>query len=332
MIRHYFAGADISASWFDIAVLDGRRIHEGRFGQDETGFAQLEAWLLERGLLRLWIAMEHTGGYERRLAQHLYVKGHRVCLVDGLQLRRFKESLKVKAKTDKVDARVLARFAKDRKPALWTPRPDSWRELTELVHHRQDLVDAITAWKCRKSGPCSNAAVRAQQNTLLQVLQMQLKEAQDQIARLVESSPDLSRDVELLCTVKGVKFTTATAFLAESGPIEAYPSPKSLALAAGLAPLPFQSGSSIKRGHSAPYGNAHMRRALSIIAPGARRFNPAMACFASRIAARGGKTNSLLNRAVMRKLVHVFWGVLKRKQPFDPAKAVWRFPKEPMKL
>src|SRR5579863_6924107 len=100
MVRQNFAGIDVSKPWFDIAVFVGLETLRKRFVQGSEGFSELDAWLCESGVVRLKVALEHTGGYERALAEHLLSQGHHVSLVNGLQIKRFKESHGMKSKTD----------------------------------------------------------------------------------------------------------------------------------------------------------------------------------------------------------------------------------------
>jgi len=318
------AGIDASCDNFDVCLKVKRQVFRRRFSQEAEGFEALLVYLSELGVTRAWFAIEHTGGYERRLAEFLIAAGHRVSLVDGFKVQRFKESLGMRAKTDPGDALALARYMKERRPPEFSPRPDPYRELLQLVHHRQDLVGALAGWRARLRSPSSCAFAHAQSETLIELLQLQIAEAEKAIEVLVTGQSELAQAVELLCTAKGVKRTTAIAFLAEAGPIEGYPTPESLALAAGLAPLPRFSGRSLKGTYTKPYGNENLRNCLNLPASVARRHNPAMRQFAQRLQAKG-KPIALQNRAVKRKLVHIFWGMLTRKEPFDPAKAIANF-------
>ena len=329
MIRYQRAGIDMSGSYFDICLTVGRKCHESRFNQGEAGFKSLSLWLKELGVNRCWFGIEHTGGYEQALAVYLLNKGHRVSLLDGFKVHRFKESEGKRGKTDKGDARMIAKFLADKRPALWTPRPDSFGELLELKNQREDIVQAITAWTNRRNSPKSNAYVHSQQETLIEVLKIQLPQIEEEIKRCVESDAEIERCVRRMTTPKGIGFTTAVAFLAEAGPINrsTYPTPESLVLAAGLAPLPWLSGTSVKGTYSRPYGNERMRNCLSLAASTARRYDPAMALFARRMQERG-KDVRVQNRAIARKLVHIIWGLIVNDEDYSPAKAVWKFSEE----
>lgn len=330
MIRHRLAGIDMSSQFFDVCLFVSRASHRERFEADEAGFKAFGEWLKSLGVNRIWAGIEHTGGYERKLALHLLEKGHKVSLVDGLKINRFKEMLGKKSKTDKADAEVIAKFVKAHRPALWTPRPDVYEHLLGLKRHRDKLVENLTEWKNRRKGPKTNTFVHGQEETIIEVLQVQLKAVEEEIRTCIESDPELSRAAANMQSITGIAFTTAAAFLAESGPLnlQTYPTPQSLALAAGLAPLPWMSGVSVKGTYTKPYGNEGLRNALNMTASIARRLDPALGLFADRLEKRG-KCKAVQVRAVKRKLVHIIWALVIHNAAYDGGKAVWNFkPKE----
>lgn len=329
MIRHRSSGIDMSAAFFDVCLTISRRIHERRFEAGPEGFRALSAWLEEICAGFCWFGIEHTGGYEQNLAMYLLEQGHRVSLLDAKRVHDFKGSEGKRSKTDKGDARIIAKFVAQKKPALWAPRPDAFAELLDLKRHRDDLVKAITMWKNRKSSPRVNAFVDAQTDTAIAVFELQLKAVEQEIQRCVESDREIGRSVNRMVTVPGIGFTTAVAFLAEAGPItgRTYPTPESLALSAGLAPLARMSGTSVRGTFTRPYGNSNLRNCLNLPAVVAKNHDPALALFAARMEHRG-KCKPVQNRAVKRKLVHILWALVLKDQDYDPQKAVWKYPQD----
>lgn len=331
MIRYHSAGIDMSAYYFDCCVVASANFHEKRFTADPAGFELFSAWLLELEIKHCWAGIEHTGGYEQALAKYLLKNGHRVSLLSGFKVLRHKEMEGKRSKTDKGDARAIAGFVKKNKPALWSPRPDSFLELLELKNHRDSLVRTHTAWLNKRSAPKTSEYAHAQQDTLIEVIRVLIEDAEKQILTCIESDSDIQRCISRMDTVTGVGVTTATAFLAESGPLnrKTYPTPESLSLAAGLAPLPWMSGISVKGTYTKPYGNSKMRSCLNLPASIARRTDPALGLFAKRLEQRG-KSKAVQNRAVKRKLVHILWAVAVNDEDYDPEKAVSKhLPKRP---
>jgi transposase len=325
MVRQNHAGIDVSKRWFDAEVLLKEGSVQARFAQNPEGFAQHDAWLMDHGVVRLWVTLEYTGGYERPLAEHLLAQGHRVSLVTGIKIKRFKESHGIKSKTDRVDAKAIALYCKERRPELWVPRKAPYQTLLELWRHRQTLVEQVTAWSNRCKSPKTNSLVKAQAQTCVQVFRLQLEQTEAAIKQLIQSEPQMARNVELLTTIGAVGVITAAGTLAEAGPIECYPTPESLALAAGVAPIPDRSGTSVNRVNRKPYGNLNLKRVLALTGTNAKRCDPAISQFAERIAARGNKSASTINRACVRKILHIMWGVIHSQQPYDPAKAIQNF-------
>jgi transposase len=325
MIRYYFVGIDIAARYFDVCLSLNRALHTKRFEQSLAGFEALSDWLAAQGAARCWTAMEHTGGYERSLAEFLLAKGHRVSLVDPFRVKRFKESLGKKAKTDRGCSIALCRYARERRPAQWTPRPDAFADLLELTRHRQNLVDSMVSWKNRRSSPKRNEFVHDQQDAAIQVLEVMIKEAGAEIRECIAGDAEISRCVARIDSLTAIDVTTAANFLAESGPItrSTYPTPESLSLEGGLCPLPWMSGVSVRGTYSKPYGNERLRNCLNLAAPNAKRWDPAIAAFAKRLEQRG-KSKSVQNRAIKRKLVHIIWGLVINDQDYDPQKAFMR--------
>lgn len=317
----------MSAYFFDAAVWVNHVLHEAQFARDEGGYEQFDAWLLQIGAALCWVGIEHTGKYERDLAEHLLSKGHKVSLLDGGQVHEFKKSQGKKAKTDKIDARQIAKYVRTHRPAIWNPLPEVHQRLLALKKHRDDLVAAITEWNNRRNAPVSNEFVRAQNDAVVQVLKLQKEAVEEQIAVCVRSDAELKRSVDRAQELTGIAFTTAAAFLAESGPInrKTYPTPESLSLSAGMAPLPSMSGVSAKGTYRRPYGNLRLRACLNMSASVAKRHDPALKVFAQRMQARG-KTPAQQTKAVKRKMIHLLWAVIVNDEPYDPAKAIKNFP------
>lgn len=313
----------MASEFFDVCVCIKRAHKEQRFRRCEQGYADFLAWLEGLGIKTCWFGVEHTGGYEQDLARYLIDRGHRVSMLDGLRVLRFKESLGKKSKTDKIDARAIERFIRQMRPAFWVPLPDRFRELLDLNNHRDALVKSITQWKNRKSAPKSNAFARAQECTIIDVLQLELEAVEEEIRKCVQSDSEIARSVKRIISMKGIKLTTAAAFVAESGPItrRTYPTPESLTLTAGMAPIPSMSGKNSRGTYTKPYGNQRMRDCLNMSAVNARRFDPAMATFAARLEKKG-KSKRVQIRAVKRKLIHIIWALVINDEDYDPNKAI----------
>lgn len=321
MITNLQLGADISGEWFDVCALRGKKPPVKRFANTEAGNLEFLEWALSFEARHIHIAMEHTGGWETNLALFCHAQGLKVSLLDGLKVARFRESEgRSRAKTDKEDAKLIARFLKEKKPALWSPNPEEYRILTELVRHRQDLIDSRKAWTCRSRMAPVSELVAAQRACHIEIYNEQLKDLEKQIQDHVRSHESLNQAVEHLCTLPGIKKVSAVRILAEMGPVENYLTPRDLALHAGLCPITNQSGISRGKGILFPYGNRQLRNALYMPVIVAMRQKAPLSHFADRIRANGGKAEKTVITAAMRKLIQVIHGMLTHRADFDPVR------------
>jgi transposase len=321
MIHTTPTGIDISKDWFDVCALVKKEMAEHRFKQNRQGYEALLDWAKAQGIKKMHVCMESTGGYETELALFLRSKDHLVSIVASERIRGHKACQGKRRKTDRLDAKAIAEFCKMYKPEVWNPRPDAYQTLTHLVRFRENLLESKTVWTNRLGSPNDVSFVRQQTDALIQMLTMQLQILEGEIRQLVDKETELKEAVEILTSCKGAKFWTAAKFLAEAGPISGYCSSESLSLAAGVAPIPMESGKTIGLRKVPIYGNIRLRQAVEMAATVAKRHNPALAQFADRLT-RNGKPKRLITRAVQRKILEIFWAMLTNKQPFDPYKAV----------
>ena len=319
MITNLLIGADVSEQWFDICALRGKKPPVKRFDNTEQGHREFLEWARSFESRHIHVAMEHTGGCETKLALVCHAENFRVSLLDGYKVAKFRESEgRAKAKTDKEDAKLIAKFLKEKRPALWSPHPEEYRILTELVRHRQDLVDSRKAWTCRARMAPMSLLVAAQRECQIQVYDEQLKALEEEILSHVSANQQLDTDVKRLCTLTGIQKVSAIRILAEMGPIRNYKTPRDLALFAGLCPIPDDSGKSRPKGVLFPYGNRQLRNALYMPVIVALREKAELFQFAQRIRDHGGKANKTVITAAMRKLIQVIHGMLTSGTDFDP--------------
>jgi transposase len=318
MLARIYIGIDISKDWFDACGGTSLKAPVRRFTQSPEGLLQFFSWVKELGARTCRVCMEHTGGYETVLAIACKEAGLAVSLVDGALISRYRGSFsRGRAKTDKNDARLLARYCRERRPAEWAPRPEPYRQLTELVRHRQDLIDGKRAWGCRASNPCQNELVVKQRESLRQVLALEIAEVEEAIKVHVKSCPELQEDVELLDSIEGIAFKSAVRILAEMGPVANYRSARDLAFHAGLTPVPYESGKSTGKCFLPTYGNRELRNALYWPVVVAMRCDHEFATFTKRVNANGNKLKMTVITAGMRKLAHLVFGVLNSRKAYS---------------
>ena len=312
-------GLDVAKLKFNACLLrGGGKLRHKVFPNTEAGFAQLSDWLEKNGAGRVHACLEATGTYCDPLAAYLHERGHVASVVNPAAIKAYAQSVLSRTKTDRVDAALIARFCAERRPPAWTPPAPELRELQALVRRLDSLVEMRTMEENRLSSGISVEAVRASVEELIAHLCEQIKRTEALIRDHIDSHPGLKRQRELLDTIPGVGEATAAALMAEVPDFSQYKSARQVAAFAGLVPRERQSGSSIKgRVRLSKIGNARLRKALYFPAVTALRCSPFFQEWAEGLRQRG-KSKMAIIGAVMRKLVHLAYGVLKTGKPFDP--------------
>jgi transposase len=318
-MRESALGLDIAKLKFNACLIQ----HSGKlkhkvFPNSETGFEQLKEWLSKQGVERVHACLEATGTYGEALALFLHQSSHRVSVVNPAAVKAFAGSRLSRTKTDRVDAELIARFCQAQEPPAWTPLPTEVRELQALVRRLESLIEMRVAEENRLSSGITVEVVRESVEELLSHLNTQIKRTEELIREQINQHPRLRRQSELLDSIPGIAATTAARLLSEITDIKQYRSARQVAAYAGLVPRERQSGSSVRgRTRLSKIGNARLRRALYFPAITALRCSPFFQAWAKGLQERGKCKMSVIC-AVMRKLVHIAFGVLKNGKPFDP--------------
>jgi len=311
-------GIDISKATFDVALYQNNSYQPGHFSNDPAGFKKLAKWLNKRNVNGRHICMEATGRYGQALALFLYQAEFPVSVVNPARIKAYSDSLLKRNKTDPEDAKVIAHFCATQNPDLWTPPSPEAQELQMLVRRLENLKAMRTQEKNRHHAAISSEAVLANIDHHLNYLNQQIEQLEQQIETLIDSHPDLKRQRDLLISIKGISHTTAAKFLAEVPDIHQFESAAQLAAYAGVTPKRRSSGTSVhSKGHFSKTGNVHLRTAFYMPAISAMRWNPIAKSLVERLQDRG-KESKVIIGAVMRKLIHLAYGVLKTGKPFDP--------------
>jgi len=304
-----YVGIDVAKGMLDAAALPGGAVW--RVANDDAGRAQLVAWVVD--LAPTLVALEATGGYEAPVAAELAAAGIAVAVVNPRQVRAFAAALGRTAKTDTLDAAVLARFAEAVRPSP-RPLPDALaQELAALVERRRQLVAMHTAETNRLS-VMRVEAVRRQIRAHLDWLECQKRDVDDALRQAIEHSPLWRAKEDLLRSVPGIGPTTACVLLAELPELGTL-SAKQLAALVGVAPLNRDSGT--LRGRRTTWGGrAGVRAALYMAALTASRSNPAIRAFYRRLCDRG-KPKKLALTACMHKLLTILNAILRHQTPWQ---------------
>jgi transposase len=313
-------GIDISKKKFDLCLLrDNGKLKHKVFANNAAGFLQLSAWLKKQKVERAHLCLEATGTYGEALATYLFDSGHTVSIINPAVIKAYAQSRLSRTKTDKVDATLIAQFCTERKPPAWHPLAREVRELQALVRRLESLLEMHQMEVNRLEAGVSAELVRDSLTEHLAFLDEEIKRTTALIRQHIDQHPTLRERRELLVSIPGIGDTTAAKLLAEMLDVKLYKSARQLAAFAGLVPRLHESGSSIKRkARLSKTGAPRLRKALYFPAIAAIKYNPSIKAMSVRLKERGLCPMQIIG-AAMRKLVHLAYGVLKSRRPFDPS-------------
>jgi transposase len=304
-------GIDVSKDRLDVAVRpSGEAFVVERNG---AGLAHLTARLTE--LSPQVVALEATGGFETIVAAALAGAGLPVVVVNPAQIRAFARALGQRAKTDPIDAAVIAHFAEATKPEV-RPLPDeATRLLADLVARRRQILEMLGAERQREKR-VTLPRLKKSIARVIKVLMQELETVDANIDDAVRGSPAWRETENLLASVPGVGPTIARTLIAELPELGKL-GRREIAALAGLAPFTRQSGQ--WRGRSFISGGRRVvRTALFMGAMVAKRHNPVLKVFFERLVA-AGKSKMVAIIAVARKLLTILNAIIRDQRPWQTA-------------
>lgn len=320
-MESHVLGIDVGKSRCHAALLLAGKIKNKAFDNSPAGVQELQSWLKRQQVEKGHACMEATGTYAETLATWLIEAGHDVSIVNPARIKGFAQSELSRTKTDKTDAGVIARFCLAHKPAKWQAPLPEVRALRDWVRRLEDLKEMFQMEDNRLKSGVLSQEVEQDIRQLMSQLEEAMRLTRKRISQHLRQHPKLREDAALLGTIPGIAEQTAALILAEIGSAEAFQSAKHLAAYAGLTPREKQSGTSVRgKARLSKVGNAHLRRGLFMPARTALRCNPAVQALGERLKQKG-LPNKAIQGAAMRKLLHMAYGVLKSRRPFDPSLA-----------
>jgi transposase len=307
-LEEIFVGIDVSKASLDVAVWQPEQ--SWQVGNDVEGIGKLLKRLKELG--PKLVVIEATGGYEKLIVAELVLAKVAVSVVNPKRVRDFARSVGQLAKTDKIDARILARFAQAVHP---TPRPlrsEEEERLSALVSRRRQIIDMLTAEKNRLA--TAHLTTRKRMEKHIAWLQEELADMEGEIDQFIQNTPLWKQKDELLRSVPGVGEVTAYTLLAdlpELGTLDR----QGIAALVGVAPLNKDSG--IKRGKRRVFGGREtVRNVLYMAALSAARFNPQIKTFYDRLI-NAGKEKKVAIVACMRKLLVMLNSIIRHRRSWQ---------------
>ena len=326
-------GADLAKTTYVGAAWTGRKAEGlGTFPNRPERFeefgATVAAAAARLGADQIHLVLEPTGGYELALASWAYQQGWTVSLPNPKHVRDWAKGMGIRAKTDKVDARMLAQYGAQAQPRPWHPLPAPVAALAQLLERKADLEQTLLAERNRRDAAALDDATPVVVHQSLARVIASLEEVlaaveQASTAHLAEH-PALAAEVALLLTVPGVGDKTVLGLLGLLHRWQALTqgqgTSKGLVAYVGLDPTPHQSGTSVHRpARISKAGDPVARRLLYLGAlGGVRGHSPLGECY-RRLRGRG-KPAMLARIAAARKILVWAWAVFRTHVPFDPAK------------
>jgi transposase len=307
----HFVGIDIAKHTLEVAVRPTNQ--QLALAYDDAGLQQLLRTLPAPETCV--VVVEATGGYQRRVVAELFSAGHLVAVVNPRQVRDFARAHNILAKTDSIDARIIARFGEEVELRLVSKRAGKHEELAQLVTRRRQLVELRTSEKNRRETITSKPVKKSLQH-VIDVLTKEITRLDKQLLAFVESDDDWNQTAEIVSSVPGVGpvvSATLVAELPELGQLNR----QEISALVGLAPFNRDSGKwSGKR--SIWGGRKSVRSVLYMAAVSAVRCNPTIKAMAQRLR-KAGKPFKVMITACMRKLLVILNAMVSTQTHWTPA-------------
>jgi transposase len=308
-----YVGIDVAKDRLDICLLPSGQTLS--VDNTDEGIARIVG-LLKPQPVKM-IVLEATGRYQRRLASELLEADLPAAVVNPRQVRDYARALGKLAKTDRIDAAILANYAQLGHVRACEKQPQNRMLLDDLVMRRRQVTQMIAMEKNRHHAP-QDKLTRAMIAKIIHVLEKQREDLDRRIADLIESDDDWKNRRDLLVSVPGVGQTTASQLVAdlpELGKLNR----QQIAALVGVAPMNRDSG--MMRGKRTIFGGrASVRCSLYMATFAATQFNPTIRAFAERLK-KAGKPFKLVIIAAMRKLLTILNIMIKENQSWNPQKA-----------
>lgn len=312
-------GNDMAKATFDVALPlpEGKHRTKAKFPNTPKGHAEFLAWRATHAPDAA-VGMEATGIYHEALARALVEAGVVVYVANPARVKAFGQAEGVRTKTDRSDAKLIARFFEAQRPEKlrpYVPPTPSEVKLRALVRRRDDLQEMLQMEQNRLE--VADISVQQGINDVIRTLEDQIKQVRKAIQDHIDNDPDLRGRHQLLTSIPGVGDTSSAQLLAFLGDLNKYSDVRQVVAHAGLNPAQRQSGNYEGKARISRVGDANFRKKLYMPALTGKTYNPTLKAFAERLSEKG-KPFKVIMCALMRKLIHLVWGVLKSGRPFEP--------------
>jgi transposase len=302
-------GVDVGKEKLDVGVASEKGVRV--WANDEAGRAELSDWVVEQGVSL--VVVEASGGYEAAVVSELVARGQAVALVNPSRVRAFARAEGILAKTDKIDAGVIARFGATMKPESRVRRDEAQAALNEQISRRRQLVLMLTAEKNRLQ--TASPTMRDHIGSHIAWLQAEIEALERQISQAIKDNPTWAETAKRVESVPGIGFITAATLVADLPELGQLNRQKIAALV-GVAPFNHDSGKHRGKRHIFG-GRTSVRSVLYMATLSAIRYNPVLKAFYQHLLDRG-KLKKVALTACMRKLLVILNTMVKSGQDWHP--------------
>jgi len=311
-------GIDVSKAKLDLALLKDNKFYCKTVDNSNIGFKEILHFLSKKSIGKPEIYLESTGSYSEMVSDFFVDHNFKIKVVNPLKIHAFSKAKLSRNKTDKADAKLIAEYGLKFEEPSYKKLPKNIMELRAL--YRCSLSLKEQAVECKNHLEHKNVMpefVVSTWKTTLNNINQQIKDIKKRMNEIIEKSEDLTTKFSNLMSIPGIAGTTAIAVLAEVGKIDKFLTARQLAAYIGVTPRHRNSGSSVNSKPSiAKIGNAILRKALYLPSVTAMRCNETFAKFASTLKIRR-KLGKQVIIAIMRKIIHAIFGVLKNNSKFN---------------
>lgn len=330
----YWIGADVAKKTFDAALVRPgqhypstplRAVPVATFARSPEGVREFVSWLADQlraaaSPVSVRVVMEATGSYSVELTAWINAQCPALApaIANPRQTSTYLDSMQLRNKTDRVEARALAFYGADRRPAPYEIPSPEHRELRALSRHRDTLVAQKVQEQNRSQEPFTSRLLDALRKRRIAQLKRDIAKIEARMKDLIEATPGLNQDAKLLRSIPGVAFITSATVLAELGDLRRFSRARQATAFAGLTPRKMQSGTSVHaQAVLCKRGNPRIRQALYMAAMVAVRLRGPLKDFYQRLVAKGMNGKAALC-AVMRKMLTIMRALLIHKTLYNP--------------
>lgn len=324
----FFLGIDVGKADLFCHIIGPISVLSERFDNNVKGIKSLMSWLKKTAKSKPWSAcLEQTGHYGDAIAHALHdCRPGSVYLVNPQLIKAFGQQKLRRNKSDTADAKLIARFLVSEIAELrpWQPKSPTEQRIMELSRFAESLTQDAARLKTMLEAQ-TDKLVRASLKRQIKTFTVEVAKVRAEINKLIASDKQLKTRNELIQSIPGIGEVASHVIIAELPDLEQFKDARQLAAWAGVTPRHCVSGTSGKtRTPITKIGSARLRRGLFMPAMNARTFNPLLREFAERLK-ENGKTPKQIIIAIMRKLLHQIYGILKSGEPFNPNKRGLKF-------